>query len=69
MLLTKSKYLYGLQCIKLLWLACHDSEKLKPDEFQSFIFSQGHMVGDAARQLFPDGTLVEPSYRLWKRLI
>ena len=61
MLLTKSKYLNGLQCIKLLWISCHAPEKLKPNELQSFIFNQGHTVGDAARQLFPEGVLVESS--------
>ena len=60
-LLTKSKYLNGLQCIKLLWISCHAPEKLKPNELQSFIFNQGHTVGDAARQLFPEGVLVESS--------
>jgi hypothetical protein len=38
-LLTKSKYLYGLQCPKLLWVAINDKDKLpEPDAATQALF-------------------------------
>jgi len=55
-LLSKSKYLKGLQCPRLLWTAIHDKAKIpKPDESQQHIFEQGHLIGEIAKKWFPDG--------------
>lgn len=55
-LLSKSKYLNGLQCPKLLWLLFHEPKRIpKPDAATQYIFDQGHMVGELAKKLFPDG--------------
>jgi hypothetical protein len=55
-LITKSRYMYGLQCLKLLWLAVHDPRSLSPpDGTTQRIFDQGHQVGEVARRLFADG--------------
>lgn len=55
-LLSKSKYLNGLQCPKLLWLLFHEPEKIpEPDAATQYIFDQGHLVGDLVKKLFPDG--------------
>ena len=55
-LLSKSKYLTGLQCPKLLWLEINDPERLpQVDLATQFIFDQGHLVGELAKKLFPEG--------------
>lgn len=58
-LLTKSKYLAGLQCSKLLWTLVHDKDKIPaPDDAQQKIFDTGTAVGVFATSLFPDGIKV-----------
>ncbi len=55
-LLSKSKYLTGLQCPKLLWLEINDPERLPSIDLSTqFIFDQGHFVGELAKRLFPEG--------------
>jgi len=55
-MLSKSRYLNGLQCSKLLWLLFHEPEKiLKPDAATQYIFDQGHVVGELAKGLYPHG--------------
>jgi len=45
-LLSKSKYLNGLQCPKLLWLEINNPERLpQVDLSTQFIFDQGNLVG------------------------
>ena len=53
---SKSKYLSGLQCAKLLWCYYH-RKKLFPETEESTqaIFDQGHEVGSYAKRLFPNG--------------
>src|SRR6266446_1784155 len=52
--LSKSKYLWGLQCHKLLWHA-YNAKDLIPerDAATQAIFDQGHEVGALAKQIFP----------------
>ncbi len=55
-LLSKSRYLNGLQCAKLLWHAVNRREEFpEPGAAQQAIFDQGHEVGELAKQLFPGG--------------
>ena len=55
-LLSKSKYLNGLQCPKYLWIACNEPERIpEPDMATQYIFDQGHLVGELAKKLFADG--------------
>lgn len=57
--LSKSKYLIGLQCPKLLWYNYNAKDKLPPiDAGTQAIFDQGHEVGRAAQTLFPGGIAV-----------
>ena len=52
-LLSKSKYLIGLQCPKHLWLLVHDPSRIpEPDESVQFRFSQGQLVGEMAKKFF-----------------
>ncbi|MEK7353048.1 MAG: DUF2779 domain-containing protein, partial [Chloroflexota bacterium] len=55
-LLTKSKYLNGLQCLKYLWTSFHEPDQVsEPDAATQYVFDQGHLVGELAKQVFPDG--------------
>lgn len=55
-LLTKSRYLSGLQCYKYLWISVHDPARL-PDYNAATLhrFDQGKQVGELAKKLYPDG--------------
>jgi hypothetical protein len=58
-ILSKSKYLSGLQCPKLLWRLIHDKENIPPySEGTQAIFDQGHTVGFLAQSLFPGGVSI-----------
>ena len=55
-LLSKSKYMNGIQCPKLLWLTFNDPSKIsEPDESTQFMFDEGHRLGELAKKLFPNG--------------
>lgn len=57
--LSKSKYLAGLQCSKLLWHHYNAKEQIPaPDEATQAMFDQGHQIGELAKTLFPDGVEV-----------
>lgn len=57
---SKSKYVTGLQCPRLLWTHYNDPAVLpKPDDAKEAIFKIGHQVGDLAKALYPDGREVE----------
>ena len=54
--ISKSKFLWGLQCPKLLWHAYNAKELIpQPDAATQAIFDQGHDVGGLAKRMFPDG--------------
>jgi hypothetical protein len=54
--LSKSRYLNGLQCLKYLWISVHEPDKIpEPDAATQSLFDQGHLVGELAKKLFPDG--------------
>jgi hypothetical protein len=59
MMLTKSRYLNGMQCIKLLWVVVNQPERLPaPDAATQHIFDQGHEVDELAKTLFPGGITI-----------
>lgn len=59
-LLSKSKYLNGIQCPRLLWIAVNDKGRMpEVDEAQQKLFDEGHVVGELAKKLFPDGIDIE----------
>lgn len=50
----------GLQCPKLLWYLYNDPKEIPPtDAAQQAIFEQGHLVGDYAKQLYPNGITID----------
>ena len=54
--LSKSKYLSGLQCPKLLWHQYNAPQEIPPpDASAQAIFDTGHEVGALAQKLFPGG--------------
>jgi len=58
-LLSKSKYLAGLQCPKLLWTQVNEpAEMPAPDAAKQFLSDEGHGIGELAHTLFRDGILV-----------
>lgn len=55
-IISKSKYLAGLQCLKYLWYQVNASEEIpEPDFTAQFIFNQGMLVGEYAKKLYPGG--------------
>jgi hypothetical protein len=58
--LSKSRFLAGLQCHKLLWWQVHepDAPELRPGPDLEGRFAAGRVVGDAARGYVPGGELV-----------
>ena len=55
-LLSKSKYMVGLQCPKYLRVVFNDPSKIsEPDASTQYIFDEGHRLGELAKRLFPNG--------------
>ncbi len=59
--LSKSRFVAGWQCPKLLWWTVHekDAPELQPDRVLQDLFDQGRLVGEVARRQWPDGVLIE----------
>ncbi len=58
--LSKTKYLNGLQCKKLLWYIYNQPEDIpEPDESTQALFTQGHLVGYYSKKLFLKGVEVD----------
>src|SRR5438093_11632281 len=60
-MLSKSRFVTGCQCHKLLWWTVHepDATELQPDKVLQDLFDQGRQVGELARTRFPGGVLIE----------
>jgi hypothetical protein len=58
--ISKSKFLQGLQCPKLIWSA-YNAKHLFPavDAALQAVFDQGHEVGAFAKKMFPNGVEVD----------
>jgi hypothetical protein len=75
MLITKSKFVAGIQCLKRLYLSVHEPElAAQPDESDQSIIEQGREVGLLARKMFPGGVAVdcrdrEQAIRMTRELI
>ena len=63
--LSKTRFQYGLQCLKRLYLESFHQELADPvSPTLQAIFDAGTIVGEVARRRFPNGSLVEESYLL-----
>jgi CRISPR/Cas system-associated exonuclease Cas4 (RecB family) len=58
--ISKSRFLQGLQCSKLIWSA-YNAKQLFPevDEALQAVFDQGHEVGSLAKKMFPNGVEID----------
>src|SRR5271157_2719094 len=57
--LSKSLYMDGLRCPRLLWLKINRPELSEPPDPQTlYLFETGHRVEEYARKAFPGGTLI-----------
>ena len=55
-LLSKTKYLTGLQCPRLIWVQINEPEQIpETDPVTQYIVDQAHLVGELAKRLLPDG--------------
>ncbi len=55
-IISKSKYLYGLQCKKYFWYQVNARDQVPGPDFSTmFIFRQGILVGNFAKKLYPEG--------------
>mgnify|MGYP000222536215 CR=1 FL=1 len=59
--LSKSRYMAGLQCPKMLWWRVHepDAPELQTGPEQQAVFDAGNHVGEVAREHVPGGVLVD----------
>jgi len=58
--LTKTLFLAGLQCPRLLWWRFHEprAPELQPDDATRFVLERGFQVEFAARECFPGGAVI-----------
>lgn len=63
--LSKSRFVAGWQCHKLLWWTVHQpgAVELQPDKVLQDRFDQGRHVGELARTRFPGGVLIDLPHR------
>jgi len=69
--LSKSRFVAGVQCHKLLWWTVHEPNavELQPDKVLQDLFDQGRQVGEIARGLWPGGVLIDlPHYARAERV-
>src|SRR5438552_544391 len=63
--LSKSRFVAGWQCPKLLWWTVHEphAEELQPGIVLQDLFDQGRLVGERAREEWPQGVLIAGDHR------
>jgi predicted RecB family nuclease len=62
-MLSKSRFLAGLQCPLRLWHECYNWELAsKVSPAQQAVFNTGHEVGQLATRLYPGGVLIKEDY-------
>jgi len=68
MRISKTSYMAGLQCHKLLWNRIHKPELLVVDDALQQVFIKGQEVGLYARKLFPDGIAIDTTLSMSDRI-
>jgi len=69
-MLSKSRFLAGLQCQLRLWYQCYDRDLASGvSAAQQAVFDAGHEVGRLATQLYPDGVLIDAPYYQHKQAV
>jgi hypothetical protein len=59
--LSKTRFVWGQQCDKRLWLGSNQPEERPPPEFGT-VMGVGLEVGKEARKCWPEGVLIENRY-------
>jgi len=55
-IITKSKYMIGLKCVKYIWIVYNTPEAIpKPIEFTEYLLEYGHRIEELAKRLYPNG--------------
>lgn len=68
--LSKSRFVAGLQCTKRLYLETHHRDlATPPGPALERIFASGHTVGELAQQRFPGGILIDANYTETQRAL
>ena len=69
-MLSKSRFLAGLQCHLKLWYQCYNRELIpEVPPSQQAIFDAGHEVGELATRLYPGGILIDEPYYQHKQAV
>ena len=69
-MLSKSRYMAGLQCPKRLWYEVNARELVPGFGPATLaVFEQGHEVGRLAQRLYPGGVEIARDQRAWKSLV
>lgn len=69
-MLSKSRFLAGLQCHLRLWYQCFERDLIpEVSPSQQAIFDAGHEVGDLATRLYPGGVLIDAPYYQHKEAV
>jgi hypothetical protein len=69
-ILSKSRFLAGLQCHLRLWYQCYERELIpEVPPAQQAIFDAGHAVGALATKLYPGGVLIKEPYYQHERAV
>lgn len=62
--LSKTQFIKGLQCPLRLWYSKYRSNLISPTpKSQKITFETGNLVGEMAREVFPDGMLITQNYK------
>ena len=62
-MLSKSRFLAGLQCPLRLWHQCYNRDLASEvSPVQQTVFDTGHEVGRLATKLYPEGVLIEENH-------
>ncbi|MFO8065941.1 MAG: hypothetical protein R6U11_00020, partial [Bacteroidales bacterium] len=56
-MLSKSRYIRGINCHKALWLSKHKKEEQVFSNATMAVFARGTSVGELATQYFPGGVM------------
>ena len=68
--ISKTKYLSGIQCHKLLWHYYNAKEEIpEVDAGTQALFDQGHLVGEYAKKLYPTGIEVSEGIIAFEKVI
>ncbi len=62
-LLSKSRFMTGLECPRRLYLQCFQSElATRPNATQQARLDKGTRIGELARKLWPDGVYISEQF-------